>query len=62
MWRMDSLSIGISVPLLWGKGPSYLGCRPSAGARLPVVFQADQIAGNSNHDPLEIMITIPWKP
>jgi hypothetical protein len=57
---MDSLSVGILIPVLWGKGPSYLGCR------LPVVSASLSpsrpitIAGNSDHDPLETVITMLW--
>ena len=57
-------------PLLWGQGPSYLGCRLSVVKRLRIVFQADhdrwkwrsRSAGNRDHDALELMITMLWKP
>ena len=39
MWRMDSLSIGISVPLLEGQRTKLSGLQTVSGARLPVVFQ-----------------------
>ena len=46
-WRLLAVD-----PLLWGKGPSYLGCRLSAAhASSPP---------SSDHDRLEIAITIVW--
>jgi hypothetical protein len=57
---MDSLSVGISVPMLWGQRTKLPGLQTASGERLPIVFQADQIAGNSDHDPVETVITMLW--
>jgi hypothetical protein len=33
----------------------------ASGERLPIVFLTDKIAGNSDHDPVETVITMLWK-
>jgi hypothetical protein len=68
MWRMDSLSVGISI--LWGQRAKLPGLQTVSGERLRIVFQADhdrwkwrsRSAGNRDHDALELMITMLWKP
>ena len=59
MWRMDSLSVGISILCWLGKRPSYPGCRLSA-VRASCVVRPITIAGNSDHDRLETVITMLW--
>ena len=58
MWRMDSLSVGISILRCWAKGEGAR-LQTVSGARLlsspPII-----IAGNCDHDRLEIVITILW--
>jgi hypothetical protein len=55
---MDSLSVGISILCGWAKRPSYLGCRLSA-VRASWLSPIS-IAGNSDHDRLEMVITMLW--
>jgi len=54
---MDSLSVGISILCYGGKGPSY----PVADCQwcAPPILSTP-ITGNSDHDRLEIVITILW--
>jgi hypothetical protein len=56
---MDSLSVGISILCCGGKGPSYpvADCQWCA---LPILSSLITIARNSDHDRLEIVITILW--
>jgi len=49
---MDSLSVGISILCCGGKGPSYLGC----GLSVAHAYSPPP----SDHDRLEIAITIGW--
>jgi hypothetical protein len=58
MWRMDSLSVGISILCGWAKRPSYLGCRLSAVRAS--WWSPISIAGNSDHDRLEMVLTMLW--
>jgi hypothetical protein len=75
MWRMDSLSVGISILCCGGKGPSYLGCGlsvahaysppPSDHDRLEIAItigwnRRSRCSGMSDHDGLERVITIVW--
>jgi hypothetical protein len=60
MWRMDSLSVGISILCSGGKGPSYLGCRLSVVSASLSPSMSITIAENSDHDPLETVITMLW--
>jgi hypothetical protein len=56
---MDSLSVGISILCCVGKGPSYpvADCQWCAP---PILSTPITITGNSDHDRLEIVITILW--
>jgi hypothetical protein len=56
---MDSLSVGISILCCGGKGPSYpvADCQWCAP---PILSTPITITGNSDHDRLEIVITIRW--
>jgi hypothetical protein len=67
---MDSLSFGISTLCCVAKDQAYLGLQTVSGERLPSLFQADhdrwkwrsRPSGIHDHDALEWVITMPWKP
>jgi hypothetical protein len=65
MWRMDSLSVGISILCGWQK-TRVARLQTVSGARLPVVPDHDRwkwrsrCSGMSDHDGLESVITIGW--
>src|SRR5208283_3351467 len=48
MWRMDSLSVGISILCSGGKGPSYLGCRLSVVSASPSSSRLITIDANAH--------------
>jgi hypothetical protein len=58
---MDSLSVGISVLCSHGKKTKLPGLKTVSRERLPSVVPVITIPGNSDHDPLELVITMLWK-